>query len=721
MERRRFLTIMGMAGVAAALPLKFSLRNGFHHAMAHADFTSTWVYTQSATVNLRKFIQPLPNPLKVPGFILTPNTSAFPGSDYYQVVASAFSQQVHQDLPGPTNFWGYAADPGVGNPSTNFYLGGIIVAKHDHPVRLKVRNGLYLGNDPTSPAPHPVGPAIDTAGMFADAAPFNRIATHLHGGFPPWISDGTPFQWFDPKGLYGVSAQFVPDMPVPDLGSYTYYWPNQQSARLMWYHDHAHSITRVNAYAGLATGYVLTGPVEKFLSEGGFIPGPADPKRTLYLIIQDKTFQPNNGQLWYPDFYDPNRWPIQGGTPPYPSAVAEYFSDTILVNGQAYPFVEVEQRHIRLRILNGSQSRFYNLQLYFAASNTDTDAGSKNADLTKPGPAFVQIGNECGFLPKAALLNNPPISFSFAGLDSNGNPVGLKFNLLLAPAERADLLIDFSHVPVGSRLVLYSDAPAPFPMGDPLNDFSLANPQGGTVPLDATVGPDTRNLMQFRVIARSGPPDHITMSALGLLASRNLPGILPPVFPISQTRATKAFKTLNEDFDDMGRLIQREGTGDPVSPGVFGRFYADAPTEIIPKGSTQIQWIINLTGDTHPIHTHLVNWQILWRRPFDQAAYIAGGGGDPTPYFTGPARAADPNEKGFKETVRMNPGEVTAVIAKYDLPEVPFAVPDSMRPLDGSMPASSSNPITNFHHEYVWHCHILEHEEHDMMRPLVVA
>jgi hypothetical protein len=162
--------------------------------------------------------------------------------------------------------------------------------------------------------------------------------------------------------------------------------------------------------------------------------------------------------------------------------------------------------------------------------------------------------------------------------------------------------------------------------------------------------------------------------------------------------------TLNEDFDQLGRLIQREGTFTSQSLNsqnlpTWALPYLDPPTETPTVGATEVWEIYNLTGDTHPIHFHLVNVQIIQRSPFT---------GTPDGGVTlGTPRGPDANEVGWKETVRMNPGEVTTVIAKFDLPKVPFPIHPSTR--------------DSIHgNEYVWHCHILEHEEHDMMRPLVV-
>jgi spore coat protein A, manganese oxidase len=174
------------------------------------------------------------------------------------------------------------------------------------------------------------------------------------------------------------------------------------------------------------------------------------------------------------------------------------------------------------------------------------------------------------------------------------------------------------------------------------------------------------------------------------------PGVPTPIPAGVKVR----YLTLNETFDEYGRLAQLLGTDQPVSPGVFGRAYSDNATEVVGRGMTEVWEILNLTMDAHPIHFHLVNVLVLSRQAFDAANY---SGGQPT--YIAPETAPEENELGWKETVRMNPGQVTRVLMKFDLPAAPFAVPVS--PRTGG-------------HEYVWHCHILEHEEHDMMRPLVV-
>jgi spore coat protein A len=670
-------------------------------------------FSESPT-NLRKFIQALPGlgPEGIP--VASPNTTRFPGADYYEIEVGQFQHQFHPNLPAAT-VRGYADTvfglSASGRPN-HAYLGGVIVAKKDRPVWLKVKNNLSDG-------PHPL--PVDTTLMgVVNGQNDNRICTHLHGGFVPWTSDGGPYAWIDPHGNVGPS--FVPAINGTGVpGETLLYYPNQQTGRLMWYHDHAIGMTRLNAYVGIATGYLLVDDYELSLVNQQIIPANQIP-----LIIQDKSFVSSEairsgykwgkvGNLWYPYLYEEDRWelgsqadpPAQGIiTPlPIPSCVPEFFSDTAVINGAAWPYLEVEPRHYRFRILNGSQARFYNLQVYYEGEPGE-------ADLSKPGPKMIQIGTEGGFLPQPVALDNQPIAFD----PETGNATS--YGLLLAPAERADIIVDFSKVTPGSRLIIYNDAPAPFPGGDPLVDYYTGAPDlsdvGGAPSPVTGYGPNTRTLLQFRVTALSGAPDPASLSTLESLAVNRTPSAILSTNVPNGLDPKKAVLvrdlTLNEDFDDYGRLIQRLGTS--VSTGLnnqglptWARGYMDPSTENPKAGTVEIWRILNLTGDTHPIHFHLVNAQLLSRQPFDMDRFIQKN----QIKFTGPARPADANEAGWKETVRMNPGEVTTVIMKFDLPSVPFPVPLSQNPVLG---------VAGY--EYVWHCHILEHEEHDMMRPLVV-
>ncbi len=646
---------------------------------------------------LRKFVQrlrsvgsdiPLAQPDKAnPGWWQ-------PGVTHYTIIAGQFEDQLHPQLSNPTRLWGFGQGNPDAGPGWTRHLGGIIAAKRGAPVQITFRNSL--------PPQHIV--PIDTTIMGADGAP-NRITVHLHGGAVPWISDGGPHSWWDPNGGKGVSflgnQVLRPGQSVPPTEG-EYYYPNAQGARLLWYHDHAFGTTRINAYAGLATAYVLYDDYELSLVAGNNLPGPLDP-RTVYLIFQDKIFVPPTvettdptwptimphtraGDLWYAHIYDPERWDLtEGKTPPQISAVPEFFADTILVNGTVYPYLELEPRQYRLRMLNVCNSRFLNPMLVHARGSAFPD--NTEPDTSKPGPGFVQIGTEGGFLPAPVMVNGPK------------QPL-----LLLGPAERADLILDLRDVPAGTTLILYNDAPAPFPQGDDLNDYYPGNPK--TPESAPGFGPNTRTLLQIVVKARSGVADPaITLPArlanpLDPFLVEQKPGIPTPAPAGVPVRRL----TLSESADALGRLIQYLGTDQVVGQGaehpLFGRAFMDTPTEVVPAGSTEVWEIVNVSADTHPIHFHLANVQVLSRQPFGEG--YAGG----APAFSGDAVAPDANELGWKETVRMNPGQVTRVLIKFDLPAVPFTVPPS--PRTGGA-------------EYIWHCHILEHEEHDMMRPLVVT
>jgi spore coat protein A, manganese oxidase len=732
-SRRRFIKMGALAGAGLAVARPFS-------------GTRALAFAQSPT-KIRKFAVELPG-LGPSGAnrigqylpLATKHSIRFAGqtTDLYNLVATGFRQTMHPDLPGKANFFGYSDL----NTLDQKYLGGIIVAKRGTPTMLTMTNLVppqhILPVDPTLMA----GPN----GQMVGDLPTNRIAVHLHGGLTPWFSDGTPFQWFTPEGMHGPSFMNVPGFPgLPGTG--VYYYPNDQSARLVWYHDHAIGITRLNAYAGLASGYIITDDFEAGLVTQGLLPDLVG----IPLIIQDKSFVAPDihvqdptwkwgepGDLWYPHDYEVDsfaggganlkgRWdwgptvnPPADGTQPLPKpacAIPEAFFDTPLINGGLYPAVTVSPRRTRFRLLNGSQARFYHLNLYAESRRTPGEANP-----SVPGPVMYQVGSEGGFLPSVAIHHNrQPIPLD--PTDSTGNtalPDG-PFNLLLAPAERADVVIDFNGVPVGSSFILYNDAPAPFPGGDPRNDYYTGAPDqtifGGAPSPQPGHGPNTRTLM--KIVVGPGSGDSVSTSAwltqinIQLrtnFLTGNQPGLLfnngdpsTPAFPF--TDAPDRILTLNEDFDEFGRLIQTMGTAQSMGVNnqglpTWGLAYLDQPTETVDHGKTEVWQIMNLTGDTHPIHFHLVNVQLIQRQPFT---------GDPGNWqFSGAPIPPDLNELGWKETVRVNPGEVATVIMQFNLPNLPTA---AMR--------NAVSPRTGGK-EYVWHCHILEHEEHDMMRPLIV-
>ena len=649
---------------------------------------------------LAKFVQPLRD-VTAGGIPVAAKDTGWTTVDHYTLTVAQYTDQLHPDQEA-TRLWGY------GQRGVYQHLGGIVVASRGVPVQVTYRNQL--------PTRHilPVDTTIMGAMEGAD-----RTCPHLHGGFVPWQSDGGPYAWWNANGTkQGASydrAFMLRLNPRLRANEGEFYYPNQQGARLAWYHDHTIGNTRLNAYAGVASAYVITDAYETALSGAPFnLPGPLD-ARTKYLVFQDKKFvssrflaaNPNwtgsrrSGDLGYTDYYDPAKWDVSGGTPPRTSVIPEFFGDTMLVNGAVAPFLNVEPRLYRLRMLNACNARFLNPAVYYAKGRAAPD--STEADLTRRGPTFVQIGTEGGFLPYPVAVG---------GSGATATP------LLIAPGERADLLLDLRSVPPGSTLILYADSASPYPMGDSLNRYDGSLKRG--------FAPDTCNLLQLRVRSLKGaanpvlalPPVLTPTDPSLVFQAPGVPTAVPAsvavggiTLPVQVRR-----KTLNEGFDEFGRLIQRLGTDEPMvaatatSDADFSRAYDDPPTEVVAAGSVEVWEIINLTGDTHPMHFHLTNVQVLSRQPFDPVGYLASAGGAPT--YVGPDVAPDVNELGWKETVRCPPGFVTRVIMRFNLPQLPFAVPGSTRVRD-------MNGIANGH-EYVWHCHILEHEEHDMMRTLVV-
>ena len=397
-------------------------------------------------------------------------------------------------------------------------------------------------------------------------------------------------------------------------------------------------------------------------------------------------------------------------------------------------------------------------------------------DPSLRGPAMIQIGTEGGVLPGPALLPNTPVGFE----QNKRNIVVLNVlekTLFMAPAERADVIVDFTPF-AGKTIILYNDSPAPVPASDPRYDFYTGNPdysitgganyQGGAPSTRPGYGPNTRTIMQFRVAgadAAPGTPGPVDYYAPALLTALQNPGTgLPAIFkasldaPVvpesaynalgytggsvtdtfariqdlsmnytpygSTTPITKNMKNkaIQELFDPEGRMNATLGVELPFTGALIQTTvplgFIDPTTETIAPNETQL-WKITHNGvDTHGIHFHLVNVQVVNRVGWD-----------------GAIRTTDENELGWKDTVRMNPLEDIIVAARAKVPTYPFTVPDSIRPLNPAMPVGSTfasldpitgapitvtNAITNFGHEYTWHCHILGHEENDMMRPFVL-
>ena len=560
--RRRFIGYG--AGVGAALALPWTL--------------GTPVASASPGGKLTKYVQAVPLPGQ--GIVVaTPS-----GENAYSFDQVQIARQLHPQLP-PTPLWAY--DDGSGLSGQAGSLGMAVVAQTGTALQVSYTHKL--------PATYPAWIPVDT--RLTPLGNRVRVMTHLHGGFVAGGSDGNPA--VTPNGFGPGETQTV---------YYTNQSP-QMPASLLWFHDHGLGATRLNVFAGLAAAYIIRDEFDTGTEPNPIgIPGGA---YEIPLVVQDRQINAD-GTLLYPTS------DIGGVT-----WIGEYFGDVMLVNGKVWPFLNVEPRMYRFRILNGCNARILNLNL--------------------GGAPLWQIGAEGGMWDI---------------------PVRVK-QIVLAPAERADLLIDFGKMAGRTFTVGNSNPPKPV----------------------ATPAPSLSQVMQIRVgttVSHPGPTT-IPPTLLGGVRA-NLPGP-------DKTR----YITLNEiGAETASWFLNLNGV----------RFGQEPVTEN-PQVGTVEDWVyVNLTGDTHPMHSHLVTFQVVGRTPFNVAAYQAANGGpngvpggiDPTPFATGPRQPAEPTERGFKDTVKANPGYFTTIRARYDLP------------LGVSAPQ-----------QYVYHCHIVEHEDNDMMRPFTVV
>jgi spore coat protein A len=511
------------------------------HAMSHP--TPPKFRTQLNASSLAQFVDPLPLPeiVSPSGHRPSPENPAVQ-VPYYRVAMRQFENKVHRDLK-PTRFWGYASS----SPGPAF--------------ETRSGQGLLVEWVNELPTTHflPIDHSIH--GAEADK-PEVRTVVHLHGSKVPPESDGYPENWY----VAGKSA--------------VCHYPNRQDATMLWYHDHALGINRLNVFAGLLGAFFVRDEFEDSLN----LPRG---KYEIPLVIYDRIFD-LEGQLNYPVSGDPKSpW-----TP-------EVFGDAILVNGKLFPYLEVEPRRYRFRVLNGANGRFFHLTL-----------------VSVPTPNALtchQIGSDQGLLPAPVPLTR----------------------VSLAPGERADLIVDFSSYG-GASVILRND------------NF---------------------NVMQFRV-AQKGASDESA-----------LPRTLRPVPRIAESSAAKTRMLTLVEIDD---LVQR-----PVKMLLNNVHWSMPVTENPVLDSVEIWNLINLTDDSHPIHLHLVRFQILDRRAFNVADYWATG----EIKYTGALAPPEPGEAGWKDTVRADPGMVTRIIIRFE----------------------------GFTGRYVWHCHILEHEDNEMMRPFDVV
>jgi spore coat protein A len=499
-----------------------------------------------------------------------------------QIHMREFHQKVHRDLP-PTRLWGY----------NGTWPGPTLEARTGQPFSVKWINQL--------PKKHflPIDPTIHGS---EEGVPEVRTVVHVHGAKVLPASDGYPEAWITPDGKTGPTYDAAPCQ-----------YPNDQAATTLWYHDHALGITRLNVVAGLAGVYVIRDDEEDALN----LPST---EYEMPLLIQDRSFLAD-GSLFYP--------PAPQGT--HPMWMQEYFGETICVNGKATPYLEVEPRKYRFRMVNGSNSRFYHLTLVPA------DKNGRPTGQPVDAPPFRQIGTDAGLLPA-------PLSTHY---------------LIFSPGERFDIVIDFTDH-AGASLAMTNDAPAPYARG------------GEVVPSE---------VMLFKVTKPLSAKD-----------TSLLPDALVPMAPLNPAHAVRERLLVLTEMD-------RPSDGYTMMGMLGGKHWDDPITEDPKAGSMEIWSFANTTGDVHPMHIHLVRFQVLNRQPFDVKQYLQSG----KLVYTGIPMPPESNERpAWKDTIKTYSGYITRVIARFDLPAGTQAAPGQ-------------------EFRYVWHCHVLEHEDNEMMRPYKVV
>lgn len=618
-------------------------------------------------------------------------------ADYYEISMRQFRQQILP--PGippngypPTTVWGYGAVRADSKKALVLFHNApslTIEAKANTPVRIKWINELRVNpNDPASAyLPHllPVDPTLhwanppgalagrdtrpvftSTPGVYTGPVP---IVTHVHGAVGVGDeSDGYAEAWYLPLAgnipagyadrgtwydFFAGKAASLQGAPW-SLGSATFEYPNAQRASTIWYHDHALGMTRLNVYAGPAGFYIIRGgPSDNVIdSRTGLpavLPGPAPkendkfpPNKAYYEIpiaIQDRSFNAD-GSLFYPNtraFFDGVAGPFLPNSDVSPIWNPEFFGNCIMVNGNTWPFLNVEQRRYRFRFLNGCDSRALIL------------------DFTGiPGVQVWMIGNEGGFLPA-------PVNVTA----TLGN------QLQMVNAERADMIVDFTNVPLGNYVLGNVGPDSPFG-GTPIDPADVADPLS------------TGQIMLFRVgpafsVDPSTPPQFLAMP-------------VTQAFPApTATRKLALLEKMSMIFADAPAeaLLGRMGAdGFPITnPGMdhAGDMWADPITENPNVGAVEMWEFYNFTADAHPMHIHEVQFQVVNRETLlvDQAGEVVLPA-----QLSGAVTLPDPWEAGYKDTVAAYPGMVTRVIAQFNTPG-----------------------------QYVWHCHIVEHEDNEMMRP----
>jgi spore coat protein A len=521
--------------------------------------------------------------------------------------------------------------------------GPTIEAERGQPVTVEWQNELE--------GPLPVSVTIAPEPTDADGVPVQCLAG-LSGGEPDRHVSGLIGHTvvhlhggLTPASYDGWAENlFAPGQPA------VYHYPMDQRAALLWYHDHVMGITKFDVYAGLAGLWMVRDDRERDLGL------PEGPPFEVPLLIQDRNFDlDEQGRL---------TGLLVHKTDP---EVMEAFPPFTVVNGKVWPVGDVEPATYRFRVLNGSNARTYRLVL--------VHEGQPALDR------ITQIGTDHGLLRTAVPV------------PADG--------LVLAPAERADLLVDFSDLAPGSELTVLNTAAAPFDGAPfPATEAENAADLDGLLPypqvmrLRVVPGTATRGPIPHELATDYDAPPADPLSA----GPRRMIALVEMELDDAPNMLTMR-ELANVGDDQTGSLVTVRDGEQTIRYRSVAAHFEDTTTFFPMLGRYEIWQLVNLTGDTHPIHLHLDPFQILSRRAI---RYEIPEGGiadrDLTAMITLERdpddkldHRIDDNERGLKDTIRVNPNEIVEIAVRFN----------------------------TYSGRYMYHCHILEHEDRDMMRPFV--
>jgi spore coat protein A, manganese oxidase len=737
--RRQFITVGAAVGVGSLVRWQIDSKDGSLFKVARALAATGQTALSAATV--KQFVEPLPtfNARRVSDASVQVGMVEF----QQKVLPDSFYANLAPPFTFGTYVWGYQVGPNA--PS---YPAPTIVARRNIATVVTYVNSLHV--KPVLYNTLTVDQTVhwaDPLGQHGSTVPYDGpppCVVHLHGAEVPSAYDGVPDAWWTPDGIHGKAYN---SLMRTDANAAIYSYPNPQPATTLWFHDHALGATRINVLSGLAGMYLVRDQFDTGLV-GNPLGLPAG-NQEIELVLQDRQFD-TNGQFYFPDSTSHGQGLNGDPTNPsiHPNWIPEYFGDAIVVNGRTWPYLDVEPRRYRFRVVNGANARFFRVGLVESTSRAT-------------GPTIWQIGSDGG------LFDRPIKPTDHENLN--------RLALFLAPGERADIIVDFTGLP-GKTFTMTNDAQFPYPSGGPV-----------------TAGLDDR-VMQFRVRKPLSSPDTTFDPASGaaLRGGANQP---PANIRLSNPTTAKLATGVKADVVRQLVLVEVEGNppapqpGGPIEvllnntkwdglregskqiaggPGAQPNAAGDMVTELPRLGATEVWEIMNLTQDAHPIHLHLIQFQLLnrqqiqttldatgtavygYRATYDSkfsggmfsgqladgswgpttyraGTYIPGYGppnnytvpnadgaigGNPafSPTLVGPAIVPEAGEVGWKDTIKVYPGYVTRIVARWAPQDIPVGT---------TIPGHNDFPFDPTSGPgYVWHCHILDHEDNEMMRPL---